>query len=412
MGEFRGAKLAVYGTLPGEEVTVTAIKKRRKLVYAQATAVITPSVNRVTPVCSYADLCAGCCLQHCDTDTQLKHKQNFLLEQLGENQPVAVLDPLTGPVQNYRCKARLGVKYVEKKDKVLVGFHEKLSSFVADIDRCIVLEESVGTILADLGAAISRLQCRSSIPQIEIAVGEDCSALVFRHLEPLPESDREKLTSFAEQKNLHIYLQPGGPDTSHRLWPVGGGERLRYTLPEFDIDMTFHPLDFTQVNFQQNRNMVSQTLKLLEIDSNDRVLDLYCGIGNFSLPLARRAETVLGVEGSPRSVNRAQENARRNSVKNAEFRVADLTKPEFFSGWFEDSFDKAVIDPPRSGALDVCRLLQNSNVKKVVYVSCNPTTLGRDSKILIDGGFTLRSAGVIDMFPHTGHVESIALFEK
>ena len=412
MGEFRGAKLAVYGALPGEEVTVTAIKKRRKLVYAQATAVITPSVNRVTPVCSYADLCAGCCLQHCDTDTQLKHKQKFLLEQLGENQPVGLLDPLTGPVQNYRCKARLGVKYVEKKDKVLVGFHEKLSSFVADIDRCIVLEESVGTILADLGAAISRLQCRSSIPQIEIAVGEDCSALVFRHLEPLPESDREKLTSFAEQKNLHIYLQPGGPDTSHRLWPLGGGERLRYTLPEFDIDMTFHPLDFTQVNFQQNRNMVSQTLKLLEIDSNDRVLDLYCGIGNFSLPLARRAETVLGVEGSPRSVNRAQENARRNSIENAEFRVADLTKPEFFSGWFEDSFDKAVIDPPRSGALDVCRLLQNSNVKKVVYVSCNPTTLGRDSKILIDGGFTLRSAGVIDMFPHTGHVESIALFEK
>lgn len=412
LSKHRGAKFAVFGALPGEEVAVKIIKKHKRQFYAQTTEVVNPSEDRVTPFCSYTDVCAGCCLQHCDSDIQLQYKQEFMLEQLEENQPIEILPPLKGPVQNYRNKARLSVRHVEKKNKVLVGFHEKVSSFVAEIDRCMVLAESVGSVLADIGALIMQLQSSKCIPQIEVAVGEDFPALIFRHLEPLPGCDLEKLMDLAEQKNLHVYLQPGGPDTAHKIWPVAAEERLHYAVPDFEIDMAFHPLDFTQVNFQVNRRMISQLVKLLDINSQDRLLDLYCGIGNFSLPLARSAESVLGVEGSARSIQRAEENARRNRIKNATFHVADLTDPDLFAAWFEDSFSKVVIDPPRSGALQVCGLLGDSHVTKVVYLSCNPITLGRDTKILIDGGFSLRKAGVIDMFPHTGHVESIALFER
>lgn len=412
VGEYNGAKIAVFGALPGEEVVATVIGKRRKKIYAQAKKVITPAKSRVPPFCSHTDICAGCCLQHCDTDTQLRYKQEFLLEQLDENQPTEILHPLTGPVQRYRSKARIGVKYVEKKNKVLVGFHERLSSFIAEIDTCKVLQQSIGTILTDIGAVLSQLQCGKRIPQIEIAVGEDFPALVFRHLDPLPEGDIEKLKTLAEHKSVHIYLQPGGPHTAHKIWPVSDEERLHYTIPDYEIEMAFHPLDFTQVNFQVNRDLVSQAVKLLDIECQDIVLDLFCGIGNFGLPFARAAARVLGVDGSASSIHRAEENARHNSIANATFHVTDLTKSDLFSGWFEDNFDKAVIDPPRSGALQVCRLLGNSKIRKVVYVSCNPTTLGRDSKILVDAGFNLRKAGVIDMFPHTGHVESITLFER
>jgi len=412
VGEYNGAKLAVFGALPGEEVAATVLKKRKKVLFAQTTKVITPSESRVTPSCAYTEFCAGCCLQHCDTDTQLKLKQSHIIEQLDEIQPIEILSPLKGPVHNYRSKARLGVKHVEKKGKVLVGFHEKMSSFVADIDTCIVLVEPIGNILADIGKVLIQLQSSGNIPQIEVAVGEDFPALVFRHLESISESDLGRIKILAEQKDLHIYLQPAGPDSAHRIWPVNSEDRLHYSVPEFDINMAFHPLDFTQVNFQVNRVMIRQAVKLLDIESQDKVLDLFCGIGNFSLPLSRSAESVVGVEGSTQSVQRAKENAQSNGIDNVSFYSTDLTKPDLFPDWFEDNFDKVVIDPPRSGALQVCQLLRNSNAQKVLYVSCNPTTLGRDSKILVEGGFELSKAGVIDMFPHTGHVESMALFER
>ncbi len=335
-----------------------------------------------------------------------------MLDQLGDNEPSEILDPLKGPVCNYRSKARLGVRHVKKKGKVLVGFHERLSNFIAELDVCPVLAGPVGTILTDIGEALSQLQSFERIPQIEIAVGEDVPAMVFRHLDPMPECDVKTLQALADYHSLHVYLQPGGPDTAYNIWPTPFEERVHYAVPDYGIEMAFHPLDFTQVNFHVNRRMIDQAVKLLEIDPQDVVLDLFCGIGNFSLPFAQAADRVLGVDGSASSIQRAEENAVQNGIANASFHRTDLTQSDLFSGWFQDKFDKAVIDPPRSGAVQVCKLLGNSRIRKVVYVSCSPTTLGRDTKILVEDGFTLRKVGVIDMFPHTGHVESMALFER
>ncbi len=402
-GRFR-----VFGVLPEETVVVEPFTRRRRQTYAHCRAVQTPSVDRVVPVCSAADRCGGCSFQHVDPLRQILFKQAQLIEALGDRQPLSLLPPLMGPVSGYRSKARLGVKYVAKKGQVLVGFREKMSPYIAEIERCEVLASPVGDIVEDLAALVGSLSNKASIPQIEVAVGDSGTALVFRHLVAFSAEDTSVLESFSRDRGIAIYLQPGNPETVWKLCPADGNERLTYDLPEHDIQMSFHPLDFIQVNRDINRKMLDLTQRELSPQAGDRVLDLFCGIGNFSLPLARKVDWVVGIELAESSVSRARENASANRIDNCTFVVADLTRDDVMLPL--QGVNKVVLDPPRSGALSVCKALASHKVDRVVYVSCNPLTLARDAGILLESGYRMNKAGVIDMFPHTTHVESIAVF--
>jgi 23S rRNA (uracil1939-C5)-methyltransferase len=404
-------KQAVLGALAGEVVVAEPWARKHKRHYFKTRSVVEASANRVEPPCAAASHCGGCSFQHFEPGAQILFKQQQLVDALAEFQPDVLLPPLTGPLLDYRSKARLGVKYVDKKGRVLVGFREKLKPYVAEIDSCKVLKASVGEQLSVLSQAIEDLSDPRSVPQIEVAVGDTETALVIRHLSPLTAADTVRLQLLGEQAGFSIYLQPGNESTVHKIYPQDGRERLVYTLPAFDLTYEFHPLDFTQVNQAINRQMIELALSLLELQGNDRVLDAFCGIGNFSLPLARTAESVLGLELSATSVERAQENAALNGITNVQYGVSDL-----FAEALEipdlQSFNKVLLDPPRSGALEVCKKLATHKPERVVYVSCNPTTLARDAAILVAGGYRFEAAGVIDMFPHTTHVESIACFSR
>lgn len=412
-GEDREHQLAVFGALPGEMVTARPFTRKRRKLYAKAIAVEHPSSDRVVPMCPAADYCGGCSFQHLDPGRQILFKQEQLLAALGTCQPASLFPPMTGPVRNYRTKARLGVKFVEKKGRVLVGFREKMAPFIAEIDRCDVLAEPLDSLIPDLAALIGALDARSSIPQIEAAVAEDKTALVFRHLQDLADADLARLREFGAEFGVDMYLQPKGPDSTHRIFAVAGPddstERLHYTLPAHELRYEFHPLDFTQVNQPINRSLVDLAIGELQLTSDDRVLDLFCGIGNFSLPVAKRCLAVLGVEGAGSCVQRARANASANGIDNCAFLEADLFEP---GAHFHPNFkgNKVLLDPPRSGALEVCKTLASNKVERVVYVSCNPLTLARDAQMLVESGYRLDKAGVIDMFPHTTHVESIACF--
>tara|TARA_A100001391_G_scaffold120125_7_gene81782 strand:+ start:315 stop:1673 length:1359 start_codon:yes stop_codon:yes gene_type:complete len=415
-----GKTTFIDNALPGEQVLFQYTYMRRKFDEGRAVEILQPSPERVEPPCAHALVCGGCSLQHMSPASQIARKQAVLAEQLehfGGLAPDTWLEPLTGPVTGYRGKARLGVKYVEARGEALVGFREKRNSFIADLNRCEVLIPEVGHRLNELRALISDLALRARIPQIEVARGDDAVALVIRHMDPLPAGDLEKLLNFCRAADFQLYLQPGNESTVHRVWPEQGEERLYYRHAPHGLDregaeLAFHPTDFTQVNADINRRMVPLALELLEVEAHHQVLDLFCGLGNFTIPAARRAARVVGVEGSQAMVERGYENARLNGLENLEFHAWDLTQAPDGQPWAREAYHRVLLDPPRSGALEMVRLMPHFGADLLVYVSCNPATLARDAGELVERGYRLKAAGVMDMFPHTAHVESIAVFDR
>jgi len=405
----------IRGALPGEEVNCQIVKKHRQYLDACTTDVITAAPERTEPKCPHFLTCGGCSLQHILPEAQISFKQNILLEQLehiGKTKPETILDPITGPHYAYRHKARLGARYVIKKEKMLVGFREVQGRYLADIDQCDILHPSVGYKLRDLADLIMKLTIPREIPQIEVAIGDTETALIFRHLEALTDEDLAFITAFGKEHNFQIYLQPGKPKTIHKIFPNDGNERLHYALPDFNLEFKFYPCDFTQVNPEINRKMVTRAIELLDVQKTDNVLDLFCGLGNFTLPIATKAKSVVGVEGSEEMVSRGKENALHNNINNASFYAQDLSADAFDSAWFDQPYDKLLIDPPRSGAQEIICALAPLRIPLIVYISCNPATLARDTEILTSQfGYKLKSAGILDMFPQTAHVESMAVFE-
>ena len=408
-----GKTVFVEGALPGEQVEFSYTSMRKSYAEGIANNILQVSPERVAPKCAHYGLCGGCNLQHLASEEQIHAKQQILLDNLkhlGHVTPDQVLAPLRGAYWGYRRKARLGVKYVIKKGKVLVGFRERHSRFLAELTRCEILHPSVGTIIPELSELIGNLQAYNQIPQIEIAVADSATAMVIRHLVELSASDLAKLREFAQCKNLLVYLQPKGPDSVTLFWPDQA--ELSYRLDEFDIEIFFHPTHFTQVNAEINTQMVTQALGLLDPQANENILDLFCGLGNFTLPMARHTASVIGVEGDSGLVAHAKENAQRNGISNTTYYVSDLAQGFIAEPWMKQKYDKILLDPPRTGAFEIVKNIRQLGAKRIVYVSCNPSTLARDADVLVNThGYRLKSAGVMDMFPHTAHVESMALFE-
>lgn len=423
----------VDGALAGEKVLAKYVRRRSSLDEFATIEVIEASAARVEPGCEYFGRCGGCSLRHLRSDDQVDLKESVLLDHLHhatglERNAIKLLPQLRGDTDHYRKKARLAIRVVMKKGGALVGFREKYSSFITDMQDCQILDSTVAGLIPGLREFIMKLEGAMEIPQIEVAVGERAGldrvngaepaaseepvvALIFRHLKPLSESDTAALLEFAQQEAFQLYLQPAGPDSVHKLWPEGE-ERLSYFLPEFQLQLKFHPQDFTQVNSSINRQIVSRAISMLQLQAGDSMLDLFCGLGNFTLAAAKHCAQVVGVEGSASMVDRGYENARLNGIDNAQFFAADLTNPITDKEWAQRKYDKVLLDPPRSGALEIMTQVAGLKAARIVYVSCNPATLARDSAVLIESGYELKSAGVMDMFPHTTHVESIALFEK
>jgi 23S rRNA (uracil1939-C5)-methyltransferase len=409
-----GKALFVAGTLPGERALVRYSARHRNYDEAKLLELRTASPDRVEARCPHFGGCGGCALQHLPADKQIAVKQQVLaenFERIGKVAPGAWLPALTDRSWGYRRKGRLSVKWVDKKDKALVGFREDNPRFVADLAVCHTLIPEVGQRIEDLSNLIGSLQAKRDIAQIEIAAGDDAVALVFRHLVPLGEADCEKLQAFGERHRLVILLQPHGPESVHAL--RGELPELRYRIHESDVELAFKPLDFVQVNAGINQRMVAATIALLDAAHDDRVLDLFCGLGNFTLPIARCVGDIVGVEGDPGLVARAAANATRNGISNASFHAADLASDQAASVWARADYDKMLLDPPRSGAAAVLEYLPRKGTNRIVYVSCHPGSLARDAGTLVNRhGFSLVRAGVMDMFPNTAHVESIALFER
>lgn len=406
--------------LVGERILFKYTKLSKNIAEGRAVEVLQASEERVEPKCKAFEMCGGCSLQHMHPEAQIALKQSMLLDQLEhyEVSPATVLEPLLGPEYGYRTKARLGVRYVNKKEKVLVGFRERSSSFITDTSRCEVLHPSVGEIIEQLAECINQLEAKRTIPQIEVAVGDNQTVLVFRHLETLSDSDRQVLSDFCKQHSLICYLQAGKPDDLELLQPEKV-EPLYYLLPDIDrsnadLKIEFQPSDFTQVNPEINKRMVANAVNFLKLNENDQVLDLFSGLGNFSLAMARHCQKVTAVEGSLVMVKKARDNAALNNISNAEFIYADLYNEEVLSApWLKQKYDKILLDPPRSGAAAILPALKKMKAGVIVYVSCHPATLARDAAVLVnDLGYRLTHAGIMNMFPHTGHVESIAVFEK
>ena len=410
-----GKTVFVDLALPDEHVEFSYTGSRVRFAEGVAETVTQANAERVEPVCDYFGYCGGCRLQHMGTQFQIQHKQAVLLEQLAHQanvQPETVLEPLTGPVWGYRHKARLAVKHVLKKEKTLVGFREMRSPFVADIDHCEVLHPAIGKYLSDLQALVASLSIYDKIPQIEVAVTDQNTALVIRHLQAFTDDDLQKLHAYEDQTHFTLYLQPEGYDSVHLLNP-DNDSRLFYALPDYDIQIHFLPTDFTQINVEINQKMIQRAIELLEPDKNDRVLDLFCGLGNFTLPISTFAKQVIGVEGDAGLIERAEKNAGLNQRQNVEFHVADLAAYECLYPFMREQVNKLLLDPPRTGAKEIISALNLKNIQRIVYVSCNPATLARDTNLLIhEKEFQLTHAGVMDMFPHTAHVESIAVLSK
>jgi 23S rRNA (uracil1939-C5)-methyltransferase len=413
-----GKAVFVAGALPGETVLAQQTARQRSFDEAKTLEVLVASPDRVSARCNHFGTCGGCALQHLDESKQIHAKQRVLLENLeriGHVTPETVLPPLTDAAWGYRRKGRFSVRRVEKKDKTLVGFRENDPRFVADIAECHTVIPQIGSKIAALSALIDGMDGRRDIPQVEFIAGDpqtDFSgiALVFRHLQPLSERDRDALAAFAREHGFAIFLQPGGIDSVHALWPAD--PQLAFRLPQWDIELQFRPLDFIQVNAGLNQKMIAAALGLLDAQRGERVLDLFCGLGNFTLPLARTAAQVVGVEGDAGLIRRARENAAHNHLDNVEFHAADLATDLSGHTWMRAGFDRLLLDPPRSGADVVLKQLPLKGLKRIVYVSCHPGSLARDAGYLVnERGWKLRAAGVMDMFPHTAHVESIAMFE-
>ena len=406
----------VDGALPDEEITFRIGKRRRQYDQGTLLEIIKPSPQRVEPPCEFFGLCGACGLQHLVPAAQIAAKEQILREQFakfGHGEPEQWLPPLVGDNLHYRRKARLGVKHVHKKGRVLVGFRERASSYLADMSSCQTLDTRFSDMLPLLRELIMGMSCRDRLPQIEVAAGDEHLALIFRHLDALSEDDAQALIAFGQQHHAQIYSQPKGPDSIVPLWPEQP-ETLSYHLPDFSLEMLFRGTDFIQVNADMNRRMVSLAVDLLQVQADDNVLDLFCGLGNFTLPLARKAAHVIGVEANDSLLDHARRNAQHNGIENVEYRKADLYDESARPCWDDFSYNKLLLDPPRDGALQVIKLLpKKKGPERIVYVSCNPVTLARDAEYLTrERGYHLRQAGVMDMFPHTNHVESIAVFER
>ena len=442
-----GKVVFVEGALPGERVAAEIVKRKPSYDVARAVRIDRPSPDRVVPRCPHFGVCGGCTLQHASEALQVAAKQRALedaLARIGRVQPDVLLPPVAGSAWGYRDRARLSVRDVAKKGGVLVGFHERKSSYVADMRECHVLPPRISALLPKLRVLVESLSIRTRLPQIEVAVGERLTpasaqradqdlragsenperdsasarrvyALVLRILEPLSGSDDSKLVAFADLHGVEIWLQPGGPETAAPFHPRSA--TLAYTLPEFDVAVPFGPTDFTQVNSAINRVLVRRAIGLLDPQPGERVADFFCGLGNFTLPIARRGAQVVGVDGSKALIARALTNARQNGLGlMATFACANLfvATPEALAPL--GPFTRALIDPPREGAIALVKALPGHDegrpLQRIVYVSCNPATLARDAAVLVhERGYRLAAAGVVNMFPHTAHVESIAVFE-
>ncbi|MGE0115197.1 MAG: 23S rRNA (uracil(1939)-C(5))-methyltransferase RlmD [Steroidobacteraceae bacterium] len=419
IARLEGRAVFIDGALPGETVEVQLLQRRKGVQEARLVQIIKPSPDRVEPRCRHYSLCGGCAEQHLATDKQLAVKQTQLLEnmaRIGKVEVPVVLPPLQADVWNYRRRARLGARWVPQKNRTLVGFRERSNSKLADIRRCEVLREPLSSLIEPLSLLLGSLSVRDRVPQVEAAVADNITALVIRILDDLTEADRIALHAFRVQHGVQIYLQREGYDSIAPLHP-DSVQPLIYTLPQFKLEFEFLPNDFIQVNGALNQQMVALALQLLAVNSQDVVLDLFCGLGNFSLPLAQQAAQVLGIEGEATLVERARDNARRNGLSNVEFMMANLFEEHKDSPFAKRRFNKVLLDPPRAGAREILPVIANCGAKcdaqRVVYISCHPGSLARDAGILVhELGYTLKSAGVLDMFPHTAHVESVAVFER
>jgi 23S rRNA (uracil1939-C5)-methyltransferase len=412
IGRLDGKTVFIDGALAGELVRFRYTQRRGRHDEGSVTEVLRAAPERVEPRCLHYGVCGACSLQHFAAEAQLAHKHKVLAEQLqyqAKVVPGTLLPAVRGPLWGYRHKARLSVRYVEKKGRVVLGFMEKRGRMVADLQRCEILHPSVGERLEAIRTLLGSLSVCRQLPQLEVAVGEAETALVIRHLAPLSQADLDLCRAFAEAQQLSLFGQSGGPESVVRLWPQST-EELYYRLGEAGATLTFRPLDFTQINPAINRELVGQVLQLLDPRPDEHVLDLFCGLGNFTLPLAGRALRVTGIEGDAGLIARARVNADQNSITNVEFLALDLTNPQPVLSL---SYAKVLLDPPRTGALAAINHLDCTTIKRLVYVSCNPATLARDAQVLTqEKGFELLSAGVLDMFPHTSHVESIACFQR
>ncbi|MBI3778431.1 MAG: 23S rRNA (uracil(1939)-C(5))-methyltransferase RlmD [Gammaproteobacteria bacterium] len=410
-----GKTTFIEGALPGERVRFRYFNKHKNYDSGVLAELLEASPNRVTPPCPHFGTCGGCDLQHLRPEMQIQAKQKILAEHfahIGKVQPETWLEPVTGPALGYRRRARLGARFVPEQGGMVIGFRERRKSFLAKLDTCLVLEPKIAALLPELRTLAGGLSCANRVPQIEVASGDRTSALVFRHLVPLTDHDRELLRAFGQRHDIQIYVQARGPDSIVALWPEQP-EELYYRLPEFDVQIRFRPTDFIQINHDINIKMINQAIRLLELKGDEQVLDLFCGLGNFTLPLARRAGRVLGVEADEALIAGARRNAQLNDITNVEFVTADLYQESGDTPWTGFRADVLLLDPPRGGAMEAIKRLAQPLPSRIVYVSCYPATLARDSEYLVRVlGYRLAAAGVMDMFPQTSHVESMALFIK
>lgn len=417
VARLNGKVVFVDGALTGERAEISIFRKHPKYDCANAVSILRSCAQRATPRCPHFGRCGGCSLQHLEPSAQVAVKQRVLEENLARIGKVSaefLLPALHGPYWGYRYRARLSVRKVLKKGGVLVGFHEKRSSFIADMHSCAVLHPAVASLIQPLRTLINQFSNSDRIPQVEIAVGEQVTVLVFRLMEPWNSEDENLVRDFVDQHDrVQIWIQPKGPDTAYAFYPADSPP-LDYSLPEFGLVMPFRPTEFTQVNMAINRALVSRTVRLLAPRPQERIGDFFCGLGNFTLPLASSGATVVGIEGSKGLVERARQNAAANGLHDVEFSVDDLFQmtPEKYSRL--GHFDKLLIDPPRDGAMELVKSLpEQDGPWRIVYVSCNPATLARDAEVLCHvKNYRLVAAGVANMFPHTAHVESIAVFER
>jgi 23S rRNA (uracil1939-C5)-methyltransferase len=409
-----GKAVFVADALPGERVQLRRVRRHRNFDEARLESVLEASPDRVAAPCPHYGTCGGCALQHLAPAAQIAFKQAQLLEnlaRLGGVEPARVLPPLTGPVWHYRRRARLGIKHVTRKGRILVGFRERAAPYVADLHECRTLAPPLDRLMDPVAGLVAGLSISTRVPQAELAAADDGAAVVLRVLDAPSAMDRDRLCQFERTQGVRIYLQPGGPDSVVPL--AGDSLPLSYSLPEFDLAIQFEPTDFIQVNGPMNVTMVKRAVEHLDPQPGDHVLDLFCGLGNFSLPLATRVAQVVGVEGDPALIERARSNATFNELANVEYHVANLFEDVADNDWASRGYDRVLLDPPRAGAREILPVVASSGAGRVVYISCHPGSLARDAGLLVrEHGFRLAAAGVMDMFPHTAHVEALAVFER
>ena len=410
-----GKTTFIQGALLHETVTFEYIRKKKDYDEGKIISIEDKSTLRVKPKCQYFEICGGCSMQHLNEDAQIDEKQQLLLDiinRIGKCSPQEIMPPITSSSWHYRNKARLSVRHVVKKNATLIGFREKNNPrYITDINTCLILNKKIADEIENLSNILSNFDDKCSIAQIEVAAGDTDVALIFRNLSPLSLHDESMLKDFSDRTNFKIFLQPGGEDSVYLLHPNNTSNYLTYSLDDFGITYKFHPTDFTQVNAGINQKMVRKAIEMLDLQDEDIVLDLFCGLGNFSLPIAKSANQVIAIEGSKTMVDRGGMDADANNISNIIFKQANLNAEDINNFLIEFAANKLLLDPPRTGALEIVKNIDKLNIKRIVYVSCNPATLARDADILVNQhGYKMIKAGVMDMFPHTSHVESIALF--